>query len=122
MGMTYSEVTVAGRSATRKLTLIVDTGSLYTWISRERLRGIGVKPIAKRTFRTITGEEITRDVGEATFEIIGERATRIVVFAEQDDSEVLGVDALEGLGLEVDPTTKELRKVRALAAYLSAAR
>ena len=27
---------------------------------------------------------------------------------------VLGVDALEGLGLEVDPVTKQLRKVEAL--------
>jgi predicted aspartyl protease len=32
-----------------------------------------------------------------------ERATTIVVFAEDGDTEVLGVYALEGLGLEVDP-------------------
>ena len=41
-------------------------------------------------------------------------ATRIVVFAECEDAEVLGVDALEGLRLEVDPVTKQLRKVEAL--------
>ncbi len=44
----------------------------------------------------------------------------IVVLGEPGDFDVLGVDALEGLGLEVDPTTKELRRARALAAYLSA--
>jgi len=43
-------------------------------------------------------------------------ATRIVVFAESEDAEVLGVDALEGLRLEVDPVTKQLRKVEALLA------
>ncbi len=45
-----------------------------------------------------------------------EQATRMVVFAEAGDAHVLGVDALEGLGLEVDPTTKELRKSEALLA------
>ncbi|MEM0024609.1 MAG: hypothetical protein QXF90_08080 [Thermofilaceae archaeon] len=43
-------------------------------------------------------------------------ATRIVVFAESEDAEVLGVDALEGLRLEVDPVTKQLGKVEALLA------
>jgi predicted aspartyl protease len=33
-----------------------------------------------------------------------------VVFAEERDNEVLGLHALEGLGLEVDPVTRELRE------------
>ena len=45
----------------------------------------------------------------------GERATTIVVFAEED-AEVLGVYALEYLSLEVDPITKELRKSEAILA------
>jgi len=42
--------------------------------------------------------------------------TRIVAFAEEDAAEVLGVDALEGLRLEVDSITKRLRKIEALPA------
>jgi len=38
------------------------------------------------------------------------------VFAEKEDFEVVGVDTLEGLGLEVDPITRQLRKVEALLA------
>jgi len=49
-------------------------------------------------------------------EYANERATRMVVFAQGEDAHVLGVDALEGLGLEVDPVTKELRKTEALLA------
>ncbi|MEM4311153.1 MAG: hypothetical protein QXX95_02050 [Nitrososphaerales archaeon] len=45
-----------------------------------------------------------------------EKATRMVVFAERGDAEVLGVYALEGLGLKVDPITRQLRKVEALLA------
>ncbi len=35
---------------------------------------------------------------------------------EEGDAEVLGVYALEGLSLEVDPITKELRKSEAILA------
>jgi len=45
-----------------------------------------------------------------------ERATRIVVFAEKGDAEVMGIDTLEGLGLEIDPVTKQLRKAESLLA------
>jgi predicted aspartyl protease len=38
-----------------------------------------------------------------------------VVFAEKGDAEVLGVTALETLGLEVDPVTGKLKYVGHLA-------
>jgi len=98
------------------LELPVDTGSTYTWVKRRRLEELGVRPTAKWRFRTIDGRAVERDIGEVVVECLGERATRIVVFAEEGDAEVLGVDALEGLRLEVDPVTKQLRKVEALLA------
>jgi predicted aspartyl protease len=61
-------------------------------------------------FRTIDNRTIEREVGEAVVERLGRRATTIVVFAEERDNEVLGLHALEGLGLEVDPVTRELRE------------
>jgi len=73
----------------------VDTGSTYTWIWRKRLEGIGLKPFTRWKFRTII-----REIGEAVLECLEERATRIVVFAEEGEAEVLGVNALEGLRLE----------------------
>ena len=66
-------------------------------------------------FKTIEGKLVEREIGEALIECEGERATTMVVFAEEGDLEVLGVYALEGLGLE-DPTTKELRKSEAILA------
>jgi len=96
--------------------LIVDTGSTYTWIRKERLETIGIKPTGLKRFRTIEGKTIEREVGEAVIECLGESATRIVVFAEKDDAEVMGADTLEGLGLEIDPVTKQLRKAESLLA------
>jgi predicted aspartyl protease len=96
----------------------VNTGSVFTWIDRQALAELGVIPRSKgKKFKTIEGREIFRDLGEATLELNGEKATRIVVFAEKGDVAVLGVDSLEGLGFEVDPTTKTLKKTEAFAAY-----
>jgi predicted aspartyl protease len=62
------------------------------------------------------GRTLKRGVGEVLMEYSDERATRMVVFGETGDGRVLGVDALEGLGLEVDPVSKQLRKAEALLA------
>jgi predicted aspartyl protease len=61
-------------------------------------------------FRTIDNRTIECEVGEAVVERLGRRATTIVVFAEERYNEVLGIHALEGLGLEVDPVTRKLRE------------
>ncbi|WP_252900964.1 hypothetical protein [Vulcanisaeta sp. JCM 14467] len=72
--------------------------------------------MARVRFRTIEGRVIERDIGEVIIESMGERATTIVVFAQEGDAEVLGAYSLEGLRLEVDPVTRQLKKVKALLA------
>jgi predicted aspartyl protease len=117
MGMTYAEVRLMGPRGATSLPLVVDTDSLLTWVSRERLEAIGIRPKGVRKIRTIDGSEVDRETGEALIEVMGERATRVVVLAEPGDAEVLGVDSLEALGLEVDPATRAIRKTQVFAAY-----
>ncbi len=97
--------------------LPADTDSMYTWVRRERLEKLGIRPMARWRFRALDGRMMERDVGEAVAECMGERATTIVIFAEKGDREVLGMNTLEGLRLEVDPVTKQLRKVEAVLAF-----
>ena len=78
-----------------------------------------MKPMTRWKFKTIEGKIVERDIGEVVVECLGERATTVAVFAENEDAEVLGVHAMEGLRLEVDPVTKQLRKVEALLALAS---
>jgi len=119
MGRVVAEVRLynpydEGRSV--ELRLLVDTGSTYTWVKRSRLEELGVKPSGRRRFKTIDGRIVERDIGEAVVECMGRRATTVVVFAEDEDSEVLGLHALEGLGLEVDPVAGRLKEVEAILA------
>jgi predicted aspartyl protease len=117
MGMTYVEVKILGPKGGQETELLTDTGSTFTWIPADILRRAGVEPVSKRRFRTIEGREIERSVGEAKLEALNEHATTIVVFGEKGDGAVLGAYSLEGLGLQVDPVSKQLRKVEAFIAY-----
>jgi predicted aspartyl protease len=119
MGHTVAEVRVYNpkdESLKEELELLVDTGSTYTWIGRGRLERLRVKSTGRRGFRSIDNRIIEHDVGEVIVECLGRRATTVVVFAGEKDNEVLGLHALEGLGLEVDPVTRKLRESEAILA------
>jgi len=113
MGHTSVRMKICGSAGSKEVELLVDTGSTYTWVSDKILKEIGVKPGKTWKFKTIDGRVIKREIGEAIVEWNGEKATTVVVFAKEGDKEVLGVHAMEGLQLEVDPVSRELRKVEA---------
>ncbi len=115
--MTSGTVKVRGRRGTKSLDLIVDTGSVYTWIPGRLLERLGVAKAERVTFTTIEGRRVRRTVGEAVVEYDGAARHCVVVFGRPGDASVLGVTALENLALEVDPATKQLRRSKALAAY-----
>lgn len=92
-----------------RLELLVDTGALYSIIPAARLRELGIEPRERQLFRLADGREIQREVGMARFTYNGREGISKVVFGEEGDASVLGVVALEELGLEVDPVRGELR-------------
>jgi clan AA aspartic protease len=91
--------------------MLVDTGAIFTLVPRSILGRIGVEPTRKRSFRTIDGTAIERDVGVCEIEVEGQQPPGPipVIFGEENDSPVLGVTALESMGLEVDPSAGVVR-------------
>ncbi len=108
-------VNPVAQSRFTKAELIVDTGSILTWVSSIRLKRAGVKPRREKEFRTIEGRVIRRATGPAVIRFDGSEADVEVVFAQDDDAEVLSVIALESLGYQVDPVTKKLHRTSLLA-------
>lgn len=87
--------------------LIIDTGSVGTWVSSSLLRKLKIKPEPKlRKFTTINGQEVKRRWAIVPIEIEGKRGGGPVIFAEKGDKHVLGVTALESAGLAVNPDPK----------------
>ncbi|HYY91207.1 MAG TPA: hypothetical protein VE955_04405 [Candidatus Dormibacteraeota bacterium] len=115
--MTRAKLILKGPREKTDLELLVDTGSLYTWISGSILKKVGVSPTSHRKFTTIEGRILERPIGDALIEYKGDSAHCVVVFAQEDDVNVMGMTALENLGLEVDPTRETLKRVESLAAF-----
>ena len=88
---------------------VVDTGAIYTVVNRGYHELIGLKPVEKRLFR-VFGGEVEREVGIAEIELMGRRDGITIIFGEEKDISILGVTALEALGLEVDPIKNTLRE------------
>ncbi|TLZ50513.1 MAG: hypothetical protein E6K18_07145 [Methanobacteriota archaeon] len=118
MGIIYAEIRIfsADGMRSRALRLMVDTGSLFTWVPGVTAQALGIAPTGTQSFRPIAGEPIDRPVADALVECAGQRGVRRIVFAGPDDLNVIGADTMEGLGLEVDPTTKTIRRVRTVPA------
>ena len=96
-------------------TLLVDTGALFSFIPRSKLAAIGITATRRETFRQMDGSLIQRDVGRALVKVAGKEEVVLVVLGEAGDASVLGVVALEALGLGLDPMSGELRPMTLLA-------
>ena len=93
----------------RSVELTVDTGAPYSMVPTSLLRALGIEPLERQAFRLANGQEIEREVGLARFAYNGRKGVSKVIFGEETDTRILGVVALEEMGLEVDPVNKELR-------------
>ncbi|MDQ7778221.1 MAG: hypothetical protein RDV41_00735 [Planctomycetota bacterium] len=119
MGLTVLEVEIGNPSAPEvmeKVEFLIDSGAIYSVVPSSILHRLGIKPAKTIPIETIEGRIIKRRIGEAQIECAGEAATRIVVFASKTDGQVMGVDALEGLRLEMEPLKRRLKKTRAVLA------
>jgi clan AA aspartic protease len=98
-----------------EVSLLVDTGSLFTWVSRPVLEKLGITPAETCQFRTSDESLIERQIGYAVVAYNGRSGAMNVVFAQPGDTEVLGVTALETLRVAADPIGHVLVPIVALA-------
>ena len=88
--------------ASQPTEVLVDTGSELTWLPKDLLTAINIRPVRKRSFTTATKQIVTREIGYAILIAEGFETVDEVVFAEPSDMALLGVRTLEGFGVMVD--------------------
>lgn len=108
------EIMKAQGGPSRRLRLLVDTGASLSFIPRNILEELGVAPVDVEPFELGDGRIVERQVGPAIVRYQGKEAGTQVVFAEPGDGPVLGVNALEELGLQLNPRSGRLEKARRL--------
>jgi len=114
MGFTYAKVLICNPTEEEKrqeLELLVDTGALMSIVPAQILKELEIKPLGKQRFRAFGGGIIERDVGIALIKYEDRFRGDTIAFGEKDDAPLLGVITLEGLGYQVDPVTKKLKRV-----------
>ena len=121
MGHVYQRVELAAVHE-EELTILVDTGATYSLIPPSLADRLGVSRLPrKQTIILADGRRIEAEVGTVMVRIGDRSAATTVVIAECDEP-LLGVEALEALGLAVDPTTGSLRPTRAYTVRLGGVR
>ena len=93
---------------------LVDTGSIDCYVPGNRLREIGIQPVGQRTYELADGTEVALDIGVAQIEFMGEAVGATVIFGNDDAEPLLGVTALESVGIEVDPLNQRLKRLPAV--------
>jgi predicted aspartyl protease len=99
MGTFFAEVQLASPSRPDRretLKLLVDTGSMYSWVSATVLRDLGVQPTERRRLLTIEGKTTERGAAEVLITLEGRTLHTICLFGNPGDLEVLGAYTLEG--------------------------
>ena len=117
MGVVNANVVIrnpADRSQSCEGRFLIDTGATDSLVPRPHLEAIGLQPEAQRTYVLADGTEITMDVAVARIELMGEIVDATVLFGDADTEPLLGVTALESLGIEVDPLNQRLKKLPAV--------
>jgi clan AA aspartic protease len=93
---------------------LVDTGAIDCYIPGKHLRELGIKPIGQRTYELADGTELALEIGVAQIEFMGEAVGATVIFGNDDAEPLLGVTALESVGIEVDPLNQRLKRLPAV--------
>jgi predicted aspartyl protease len=116
MGEVFAEVQLVSNGRALRKRLLVDTGATFTWIHESDLKRLGIERTDWERFETIAGRRARRSLGVVQVQLLGRSVPTVVVFAKRSDAEVLGLHALEGLRLEVDPVGRKLRPCKAVKA------
>lgn len=117
MGAIHVDVTVrhpADPSRSWQGTFLVDTGSTDTVVPPECVDAVGLEPRAQCTYELADGRSVRMPIATADIEFLDEYVGSMVVFGEPGTKPLLGAIAMESVGVEVDPSNGELRKLPAV--------
>ena len=78
------------------------------------LEAIGLKSKGRRVYELAAGKESAVDITTADIEFMGETVGGTILFGAANAEPLLGVTALESVGIEVDPLDQRLKRLPAV--------
>ena len=117
MGATHVTVTIRNPADPDRAwegLFLVDTGATDSLVPRPHLESIGLRPKGRRVYELADGREIVMEITTADIEFMGETVGGTILFGDADTEPLLGVTALESVGIEVDPNNQRLKRLPAV--------
>jgi len=93
---------------------LVDTGATDSMAPSDELDRLGIKPEGKMAYELADGTVKEFPFGLVRIEFMGETTAGRVIFAAPGAEPLLGVTALESVGIMVDPANKTLKRLPAI--------
>ncbi len=117
MGATHVTVTIRNPAAPDRSwesLFLVDTGATDSLVPRDQLEAIGLKAKGRRSYELADGSELQFDITTGDIEFMGEIVGGTIIMGEPGTEPILGVTALESVGIDVDPRNQTLKRLPAV--------
>ena len=93
---------------------LVDTGATDSMAPASKLKQAGIGRSGRMSYELANGSTVEYDFGLAVIEFMGELTAGRIVFGPDDCEPLLGVTALESVGITVDPANRQLKRLPAI--------
>ena len=117
MGLTHVAVALKGLGAsngTYEADFLVDTGATDCFAPAAKLRQIGVQAVGAMVYELADGTKHEYPFGLVEIRFMGEITAGRVIFGPDDVEPLLGITALESVGITIDPASRTLKRLPAI--------
>src|SRR5207253_9538670 len=117
MGLVHVTVTLRATEKSRKkyqAVFLVDTGATDSMAPASKLQRAGIRRRGRMAYELADGSTTEYDFGLAEIEFMGELTSGRVIFGPDDAEPLLGVTALESVGILVDPASHTFKRMPAI--------
>jgi predicted aspartyl protease len=117
MGYTHVTAAVSNLQKSRPAytaSFLVDTGAIVCLASETELRAAGIEPEGRETYELANGSPVEYDYGFARISFMGSDTVTKIIFGPPGVEPLLGVTALESVGIGVDPVSQTLKRYTAM--------
>ncbi len=117
MGLTHVTVRIRDLAAANgpyEADFLVNTGAMDSLVPGAELRKIGVHPVAKTVYELANGAIEEYEYGLAEISFMGEVTAGRIIFGPDEAEPLLGVTALESVGITIDPASRRPKRLPAI--------
>ena len=118
MGLTHVKValrSLSRQNGTYEADFLVDTGATDSFVPGSELRRIGIDPPGRTAYELANEKVEEYSFGLVEISFMGEVTAGRVIFGTDGAEPILGVTALESVGITIDPATRTPKRLPAIS-------